>query len=136
MWSATFRCSVLMVAALTSPLAAQSPAAPPTISVNSTGKVSARADLAIVFLSTRASAPLAVDALEQNERKVNEVRAKLVSLGCREEQIRFTGHKFSPPGQGVYYPGRERPTGYDVYNNLYVYLDGPELKDTARDGAQ
>ena len=117
----------LVAATLAWPAAAQ----PPSISVNSTGKVSARADLAIVFLSTRASSPLAADALEQNNRKVSEVRAKLASMGYRPDQIRFTGNRFSPPGQGVYYPGRERPTGFDVYSNLYVYLDGPELKDTA-----
>src|SRR5271166_3704215 len=52
-------------------------------------------------------------------------------MGYREEQIHFSGNRFSPSGQGVYYPGRERPTGFDVYNNLYIYLDGPDLKDIA-----
>jgi uncharacterized protein YggE len=43
--------------------------------------------------------------------------------------VRFSGNRFSPAGQGVYYGGRERPTGFDVYNNLHVYLDGADLKD-------
>lgn len=42
----------------------------PTISVTSTGKVTAKIDVAVVFLSVRSSAPLAADALEQNKKKV------------------------------------------------------------------
>ncbi len=121
--------AVLAVFALAATVVAQTPEPSPGISVSASGKVDARADLAIVFLSTRASAALAADALEQNAKKVREVREKLVSMGYREEQIHFSGNRFAPAGQGVYYPGRERPTGFDVYNNLTLYLDGPELKD-------
>jgi uncharacterized protein YggE len=46
----------------------------PLISVASTGKVTAKADLAVVFLSTRSSAPLAADALEQNRKKTQDVQ--------------------------------------------------------------
>ena len=101
----------------------------PTISVSSVGKVSARADLGVVFLSTRTSAPLAADALEQNNKKVKEVQAKLSALGYTESQIHFSGNRFSPAGQGMYYAGGQRPTGFDVYNNLYVYIEGADLKD-------
>jgi len=120
---------LVAICALLAPVLAQT--VPPGISVNSAGKVNARADLAIVFLSTRSSSPLAADALDQNNKKVKEVQGKLASLGYKEEQIHFSGNRFSPAGQGVYYPGRERATGFDVYNNIYVYLDGPELKDIA-----
>lgn len=122
---------VLAVVALAAPVVAQTPVPQPGISVSASGKVTARADLAIVFLSTRASSPLAADALDQNNKKVKEVQAKLASMGYREDQIHFSGNRFSPSGQGVYYPGRERPTGFDVYNNLYIYLDGTDLKDIA-----
>jgi len=108
-------------------LAAQSDLRP-AIQVSSAGKAVAKPDLAIAFLQVRSSAPLANDALEQNKKKVAEVKAKLVSLGYKDEQIRFTGNRFSPTGQGMYYPGGQRPTGFDVYNNLYVTLDASDLK--------
>ncbi len=121
--------TVVAVIALGGIVVAQTPVPSAGISVSASGKVDARADLAIVFLTTRSSAALAADALEQNAKKVREVRAKLVSMGYREDQVHFSGNRFSPAGQGVYYPGRERPTGFDVYNNLTLYLDGPDLKD-------
>src|SRR5688572_15293444 len=95
------------------------------------GKASARADLAVVFLTTRSTAPLAADALEQNTKKVAEIAARLDALGYKGDQVKWSGHRFSPSGQGVYYPGGQRPTGFDVYNNLYVFLEGDALKDLA-----
>ena len=121
--------TVLVVVALAETAVAQTPLPSPTILVSATGKVAARADLAIVFLSTRASAALAADALDQNAKKVREVRAKLVSMGYREDQIHFSGNRFAPTGRGGYYAGQEQPTGFDVYNIFYVYLEGTELKD-------
>ena len=101
------------------------------ISIASTGNASAKADLAIVFLTTRSTAPLAADALEQNTRKVAEISARLDALGYKGDQVKWSGHRFSPAGQGMYYPGGQRPTGFDVYNNLYVFLEGDALKDVA-----
>jgi uncharacterized protein YggE len=121
---------ILAVAGLVTPVLAQI-AEHQTISISATGKVAARPDLAVVYLSIRASAPLAADALDQNSRKVREVQAKLTSLGYQPDHIRFSGNRFTPPGGGVYYGGRERPTGFDVFNNFYVYLDGQDLKDAA-----
>src|SRR3974377_165654 len=109
---------LVAICALLAPVLAQT--VPPGISVNSAGKVNARADLAIVFLSTRASSPLAADALDQNNKKVKEVQGKLASLGYKEEQIHFSGNRFSPAGQGVYYPGRDRAPRFGVYSNVYV----------------
>ncbi len=97
------------------------------IHVNAAGKASAKPDLAVVFLQVRSSSPLANDALEQNRKKIGEVAAKLKSLGYKDSQIRFTGNRFSPVGGGVYYAGPQRPTGFDVYTNLYVMLDSPNL---------
>lgn len=123
--------NTVAVLALAAAAVAQTPEPQPSISANVSGRVTARADLAIVFLTTHTSASLAVDALEQNNKKVHEIQARLTALGYTEKQFHFSGNRFSPAGQGVYYPGRERPTGFDVYNNLYVYLDGPEVRDTA-----
>jgi len=102
----------------------------PVISVASMGKAVARPDLAIVSLNMRSSAPLAADALEQNRKKMQDVKTRLAALGYKNEQIRFSGDRFSPAGgQGVYYGGGQRPTGFDVYDNIYVYLDSSDLKD-------
>lgn len=103
--------------------------AKPVITVVSSGRANAKPDLAIVFVSIRSSAPLAADALEQNKKKTQEVKAKLGSMGYSDGQVRFSGNRFSPTGQGVYYPGGQRPTGFDVYNNVYVFLEGADLKN-------
>lgn len=105
---------------------------PPTISVASTGKITAKPDLAVVFLSVRSSAPLAADALQQNTKKVDEVRQKLAAMGYKDQAVRFTGNRFSPAGQGMYYGGGQRPTGFDVYNSLYVFIEGSDLKDVTQ----
>ncbi|HET8546849.1 MAG TPA: SIMPL domain-containing protein [Bryobacteraceae bacterium] len=102
---------------------------PTLISVASTGKAVAKPDLAVVFLSARSSAPLAADALEQNKKKVQEMSARLTAMGYKDGQVRWSGHRFSPAGQGMYYPGGQRPTGFDVYNNLFVLIEGTELKN-------
>ena len=101
----------------------------PLIIVNSSGKTVAKPDVAVVFVSARSSAPLAADALSQNTKKVQEVTQKLVAMGYKETQVRWTGNRFSPAGQGMYYGPGQRPTGFDVYNNLYVTIEGSELKN-------
>ena len=128
-------CAFLIASALSGWLAAPAPgwqaetSSKQIISVAATGKVTAKADLAIVFLSTRSSAPLAADALGQNNRKVDEILARLKSLGYKEDQVKLSGNRFAPAGGAVYYPGRERPTGFDVYNNIYIHIDAPDLKN-------
>jgi hypothetical protein len=117
--------------------AQQTPTNPkPTIGVNATGKASAKPDVAIVFLSVRSTAPLAADALDQNNKKIQDVKARLAALGYKDEQVKFTGNRFAPSGAGIFYPGGQRPTGFDVYNNLYVYLDPALLNDIAQFNAQ
>jgi uncharacterized protein YggE len=98
------------------------------VSVTSMGKATAKADLAIVFLTVRSTAPLAADALTQNNKKLEEVKARLAALGYKDDKIKFSGNRFAPAGGGVYYGG-QRPTGFDVYNFVDVFLDGPELRD-------
>ncbi len=100
----------------------------PTISVSSTGKVSAKPDLAVVFLNIKSTAPLAADALSQNNKKVEEAKSRLAALGCKDDKVKFSGNRFAPAGGGMFYGG-QRPTGFDVYNFVFVYMDGPELKD-------
>jgi len=102
----------------------------PAISVASTGKATAKADLAIVFMTIHSSSPLAADALEQNNKKVQAVRDRLTALGYKEDKVKFSGNRFAPAGgPGFYYGGGQRPTGFDVSNNVFVYIEGPELSD-------
>jgi len=98
------------------------------ISVTSTGKAVAKADLAIVFLNVSSTSPPAADALSQNNKKLEEVKARLTALGYKDDQVKFSGNRFSPAGGGMYY-GPQRPTGFDVYRFVFIRLDGPELKD-------
>jgi uncharacterized protein YggE len=123
--------AVVLLAAWGNRLAAQV-AEKPVISVNSTGKVTAKADLAIVFLNVRSTAPLAADALTQNDKKLEEVKARLAALGCKDDKVKFSGNRFAPAGGGMMYYGGQRPTGFDVYNFVYVFLDGPELRDMSQ----
>lgn len=121
---------ILMASAVVCTAQQMETRAKPAISVASMGKVAAKPDLAIVSLNIRSSAPLAADALDQNRKKAQEVKAHLSALGYKDEQVRLSGDRFSPAGgQGIYYPGGQRPTGFDVYNNIYIYLDGADLKD-------
>jgi uncharacterized protein YggE len=122
---------VILLAAWGNRLAAQV-AEKPVISVNSVGKVTAKADLAIVFLNVRSTAPLAADALTQNDKKLEEVKARLAALGFKDDKVKFSGNRFAPAGGGVMIYGGQRPTGFDVYNFVYVFLDGPELRDVSQ----
>jgi len=101
----------------------------PIITVNSPGKVTAKADVAIVFMTVHSTSPLAADALDQNNKKVQAVKDRLMALGYKEDKVKFSGNRFAPAGGGMAIYGRERPTGFDVTNNLFIYLDGPELGD-------
>jgi uncharacterized protein YggE len=108
----------------------------PSISVNAEGKAIAKADVAIVFMTVRSTSPLAADALEENNKKVQEVKARLTSLGYKDEQIKFSGNRFAPTGERVYYAPGQRPTGFDVYNNVSIYLDPQLLNDVTQFNAR
>ncbi len=93
------------------------------ISVSSSAKVKAQPDACVLMLEVRSTAPLASDALLQNAKKVTEVSARIRELGMKEEDIKWSGNQFTPAGGGRYYmPGGQRPTGFDVYNTLQVWM--------------
>lgn len=96
----------------------------PAISVTSAGKVTAKADLAIVFMTVRSTSPLAADALEQNNKKVQVLKDRLTALGYKEDKVKFSGNRFAPAGgPGIFYGGGQRPTGFDVTNSVFIYLE-------------
>lgn len=100
------------------------------INVTSTGKVVAKPDLAIVSFSVRSSAPLAADALEQNRKRVQEIRARLAAIGYKDEQVKLSGDRFSSQDSRVFYQGGQPSAGFSVYNNIHIYLEGADLKDS------
>jgi uncharacterized protein YggE len=87
-------------------------------------------------MTVRSTSPLAADALDQNNKKVQEVKGRLTALGYKDEQVKFSGNRFAPTGAGMYYPGGQRPTGFDVYNNVTVYLDPQLLNGVAQFNAR
>jgi uncharacterized protein YggE len=101
----------------------------PTIDVSLTGKASAKPDTAILFMTLRSTSPLAANALDENNKKAEDVKAHFTALGLKNEQVKFTGNRFTPSGGGMYYGGGQRPPGFEVYNNFFVYIEGPELGD-------
>ena len=102
------------------------------LSVSVQGKVTAKADLAIVFMTVRSTAPLAADALEENNKKLEGIKARLSALGYKDEQVKFGATRFGPSGGGAYYGGGQRLTGFDAYNSLFIYIEGPEINDAAQ----
>jgi hypothetical protein len=108
----------------------------PTINVAADGKATAKPDVAIVFMTVRSTSPLAADALEQNNKKVQDVKGRLTALGYKDEQVKFSGNRFAPAGGRIYYAAGQRPTGFDVYNNLIVYLDPQLLNDVPQFNAR
>lgn len=125
---------LLVIVMLVGTYAAAQETPKPVIAVSAAGKVKAKPDLAIVFMSVRSSAPLAADALDQNTKKVQTVQERLTALGYKGDMVKFTGNRFAPAGgAGMYYgPGGQRPTGFDVYNNLYITIGGADLADVAQ----
>jgi uncharacterized protein YggE len=130
----TWILGLLMVTGLsTLPLYAKKPASDENhLSVGVQGKVYAKADLAIVFMTVRSTAPLAADALEENNKKLDGIKARLKALGYKDEQVKLGDARFGPSGGGAYYGGGQRPPGFDAYNSLYIYIEGPEINDTAQ----
>ncbi len=104
----------------------------PNINASATGKVSAKPDVAIVFMTVRSTSSLAANALEQNNKKVADIRAELTELGYKDTDVKFSGNRFGPSGGGNYYAGGQRPPGFDVYDNFCVYIQGPDLDDVTQ----
>lgn len=93
------------------------------ISVSSMGKVKVKPDACVLLLEVRSTSPLASDALQQNNKKLAEVTAKMKEMGIKEEDTKWSGNQFTPAGGGRYYmPAGQRPTGFDVYNTLQVRM--------------
>jgi uncharacterized protein YggE len=104
----------------------------PTINVNVSGKVTAKPDVAIVFLTVRSTSSLAANALELNNKKVENVKGRLAEMGYKTDQVKFSGNRFLPASGAGYSGGTQRPSGFDVYNNLCIYIDGPALNDAGQ----
>jgi uncharacterized protein YggE len=120
---------ILLLCLGIAPLAGQSQTVQPNlISISSSGKVMVKSDVCLTVLEMRSSAPLAADALQQNDKRVSEIAAKLKELGLKTSEIHWSGNQFSPSGGGrIYMAGGQRPTGFEVYNVLEMRMKNPDL---------
>ncbi|HEV2298928.1 MAG TPA: SIMPL domain-containing protein [Candidatus Acidoferrales bacterium] len=102
------------------------------IIVSSTGTVSAKADLAILTLTIRSTAPLASDAAAQNARKTKDVQAALATLGYSSNQYKLTSITFAPAGGAYSVLTQNSVTGIQASQFLYVFFEGSSLNDDSK----
>ncbi|MGO8065159.1 SIMPL domain-containing protein [Rhizobium leguminosarum] len=133
--------TVLMTALLALPLAAAAPAfaqeakpREPVISVTGDGESSVAPDMAIVNLAVVKQAKTAREALDENNKAMNEVLAALKSGGIAERDLQTSGFSIQPqynypqPVDGQ----QQQPQliGYQTINSVTV-----RLRDLAKLGA-
>ncbi|NEH59867.1 DUF541 domain-containing protein [Rhizobium leguminosarum] len=133
--------TVLMTALLALPLAASAPAfaqeakpREPVISVTGDGESSVAPDMAIVNLAVVKQAKTAREALDENNKAMNDVLAALKSGGIAERDLQTSGFSIQPqynypqPVDGQ----QQQPQliGYQTINSVTV-----RLRDLAKLGA-
>ena len=119
---------ILAVAGLVTPVLAQI-GEHQTIAISAIGKIAARPASPSCF-QFRASAPLAADALAQNNRKFGRYRPSSPHLATSRTISAFR-QPFHASRRGTLLCRARAPHRFDVFNNFYVYLDGQDLKDAA-----
>lgn len=102
------------------------------ITVSSTGTVSAKPDMAILTLTIRSSASLAVDAALQNTRKTKDVLAALAALGYSSNQYKLTSINFDPAGGPYSVLAQNSVTGIEASQILYLFFEGPNMNDESK----
>ncbi|MBY3210299.1 SIMPL domain-containing protein [Rhizobium laguerreae] len=137
----TYTRTVLMTALLALPLAAAAPAfaqeakpREPVISVTGDGESSVAPDMAVVNLAVVKQAKTAREALDENNKAMNDVLAALKSGGIAERDLQTSGFSIQPqynypqPVDGQ----QQQPQliGYQTINSVTV-----RLRDLAKLGA-
>ncbi|MBY5777788.1 SIMPL domain-containing protein [Rhizobium leguminosarum] len=133
--------TVLMTALLALPLAAAAPAIAqeakprePVISVTGDGESSVAPDMAVVNLAVVKQAKTAREALDENNKAMNDVLAALKSGGIAERDLQTSGFSIQPqynypqPVDGQ--QQQPRLIGYQTINSVTV-----RLRDLAKLGA-
>lgn len=93
----------------------------PTIEVSASASVAMEPDQAVIRLSVETFAKTALEATEENAKKMNRMGKQLKRLGVEAPQIRTTQFALDP--QYDYKDGRQkdpRPIGYKVHNTVEV----------------
>lgn len=93
----------------------------PTIEVSATASVSKEPDQAVIRLSVETFAKTAIEATQENARKMQVLPTRLKKFGVEATQIRTTHFQVDP--QYEYKDGRQkdpRPIGYRVHNTVEV----------------
>jgi uncharacterized protein len=102
------------------------------ISVNGNAQVPAPADVALLTLLIRSSAPLAADAVAENAKTTMDVRTALTGLGYAGSSFRITAATITKAGGPYYGPNQPAITGIEAQRYVYVFFRGDELKDERR----
>ncbi|MBI2845773.1 MAG: SIMPL domain-containing protein [Chloroflexi bacterium] len=90
------------------------------INVNGEGKVTAEPDLAQIVLGVRTEAEAAGDAVAENNRIMERVRAALTEAGIAEEDIQTVEFSVQPIIIFDELTGEQRTQGYTVTNSVLV----------------
>lgn len=108
----------------------------PTIEVSASASVALEPDQAVIRLSVETFAKTALEATEDNAKKMNRMGKQLKRLGVAAPQIRTTQFVVDP--QYDYKDGRQkdpRPIGYRVHNTVEVDILDIEKVGQVIDGA-
>ncbi|MBT3606029.1 MAG: SIMPL domain-containing protein [Candidatus Latescibacteria bacterium] len=93
----------------------------PTIEVSASASFAKAPDLAVIQLSVETFAKTALEATQENARKMGQMSKQLKKQGLAPAQIRTTHFQVDP--QYDYKDGRQkdpRPIGYKVHNTVEV----------------
>jgi uncharacterized protein YggE len=99
-----------------------------TIAASGTARTEVRADTAILFLVVRSTAPVAAEALAQNQAKDREIEKAAATLGLRDK-ARLTGSRIASATPANYGPSPQTLSGYEASQYLYVFFEAADFKD-------
>lgn len=110
------------------PFVGRSPLMPNTVTVVGEGKVTAAPDVVTLDLGVLTTSKKVVEAQSQNSKQMNELIARLQSLGIPEVDLQTTQYAITP--RYDYLNGRTVLSGYDVQQTLRVKIrDFADKKD-------
>ena len=114
------------------PVAAESETSPAhVISVSRSGQVFAKPDVGILAMTIRTSAPIAEEAVAENERKAAEANKALAALGYAPQSYQISSVIFGQAGGNPMMYGGDQPAmgGYQATQYVFVFFDATDLSD-------
>jgi uncharacterized protein YggE len=101
------------------------------ISVSRSGQAFAKPDVGILAMTIHTPAPIAEEAVAENERKCAEANKALAGLGYSPQSYQITSVIFGQLGGNPMMFAGEQPGmgGYQATQYIFVFFDGADLKD-------